>query len=310
MRAMILQQWQPGYRGTGKRSRATPFKIRVAPEVEACMPVDSEPKPVLPSHIMTAGGFTPSPPVEVEVNGRMFQLVTDSSVACGSEGFTNCEYILRDDDIVMFTPEAPEQIEALFDDLTALWHEKKLQEGINQTDSMHLHVSLYDEANRPITTTTHPFLEFFIQTIYIRDHTLEYWAKELGPNIRRTQSPLPKRIAPFDDFYPRYDLNVKPIGDERYTNVNGNQRHVHIEFRSMSSFHKLNKEQFVKYMELIYEFMRQALEISTDITQWKNVLGSDRVIDVYGSGIRDEALPTLRLAEAAGYTVNIVEPDD
>lgn len=309
-RAMLLTRWQRRYCGPVKRSRATPFKIRVAPEVEACMPADSEPKPILPPHILTAGGFAAPPPVEVKVNGRTFHLVTDASVACASGGLRDCEYILRDDDLVMFTPESPEQVEDLFDDLAALWDEKRLQEGLNQTDSMHVHVSLYDDHNRPITTTTHPFLEFFIQTLYIRGNKLEYWARELHPHVRRTLAPLPKRIAPFDDFYPRYDLNVKPIGDSRYADVHGDQRHVHVEFRAMSSFHRLSKAQFVRYIELIYELMEQALEISSDIAKWAGVLGPERVVAVHDSGIRGEATPTIRLAEAAGYTVHTVDPDE
>ena len=51
--------------------RVRPHSKFASPQRSKRVPVDAEPKPI--PHIMTAGGFTPSPPVEVEVNGRMFQ---------------------------------------------------------------------------------------------------------------------------------------------------------------------------------------------------------------------------------------------
>ena len=307
--ARLLQRYREAEYRALARVGSPPFKIRIAPEIEACMPVDSEPKPTLPPHILQAAGFTHSAQVEVEVNRRKFVLVTDASVAC-EHGFMNCEYVLRDDDIVMYTPRETGEVERLFDDIAALWREKKLQEGINQTDSMHVHVSLYDD-HGPMTTTTHPFLEFFLQTIFVREGVLQQWAEKLNPTMRQTQPALPMRIAPFNDFYPRFDLNVKPIGDDRYADVKGNQRHIHVEFRSMSSFHRLNKQQFVRYMQLIYELMERALSISSDVGQWEDVLGSKRVVvDIHGAGVQPEASGKILLAEAAGYTVNTIDPDE
>lgn len=291
-----------------KRARLEPFKIRIAPEIEACMPIDSEPQPVPRSaDILTAFGFEPDPLVQVQVGDRIFNLVMDFSVEC-EKNWTNCEYTLPDNDIVMFTRDAPQQVEKLYDDLKKLWDEKNLKQALYQTDSMHVHVSLYDDNDRPITTTTHPFLEFFLQTIYVKG-TLKEWAKKV-PGIRQ-KDPLPQeRVAPSDDFHPRYDLNVKPISDDRYADVNNGERHIHVEFRSMSSFDLLSREEFVRYIELIYNLMEQAMEISSDVTRWESVLGSNREIRVYGSGIREQALPAIERARSSGYTVITIEPDD
>ena len=79
----------------------------------------------------------------------------------------------------MYTPRNQDEVRKLFKDIECLWKERGLAEGQKETDSMHVHVSLYDSNGKEITTTTHPFLEFFMQTIYVRDKVAEQWKEEI-----------------------------------------------------------------------------------------------------------------------------------
>jgi hypothetical protein len=289
----------------GSSSSGPPsLMIRIAPEIEACMPQDSKPAPSL----KPVPGFSDSsPPVVVTVGKRSYHLVEDASVRCAS-GLRNCEYTLTDDDVVMYSPDATENVDKLFDDLTVLWGEKGLKEGLNETDSMHIHVSLYDSEKRPITTTTHPFLEFFMQTIFATGEVMASWRETL-PKLRLTVPPLRERIAPDDLHDKLFDLNVKPIMDERYKDVNNDERHIHVEFRSMCSFHRLTKMEFRLYVELIYEFMLTMLQLSSNLKEWENYISKPE-IKIYGSGVvLEKAKDEIDAARRAGYTVVTTEPE-